>query len=24
MTWWGASIGANPITPRGNGSYFIK
>lgn len=24
ITWWGASIGANPITPRGNASYFIK
>lgn len=24
ITWWGASIGANPLTPRGNGSYFIK
>lgn len=24
ITWWGASIGTSPLTPRGNGSYFIK
>ena len=24
ITWWGASIGSSALTPRGNGSYFIK
>lgn len=24
ITWWGASIGASPLTPRGNASYFMK
>lgn len=24
ITWWGQSIGASPLTPRGNASYFIK
>lgn len=24
ITWWGASIGSTPLTPRGNASYFIK
>ena len=24
ITWWGANIDKTPLTPRGNGSYFIK
>ena len=24
ITWWGEDIGTNPITARGNASYFIK
>ena len=24
ITWWGADIGPTPVTPRGNGCYFIK
>ena len=24
ITWWGKSIGATPLTPRGNASYFMK
>ena len=24
ITWWGANIDKTPLTPRGNGCYFIK
>ena len=24
ITWWGVDIGPTPVTPRGNGCYFIK
>ena len=24
ITWWGENIGSNPLSSRGNASYFIK
>ena len=24
ITWWGPYVGYEPVTPRGNASYFIK